>query len=72
MGRVLGDKGLSMHVFIPAHVALASLLACHTQRFPTWMWRNTVMLDFLDRLKKHNTAIPPDGRRAHGVGFYGE
>ncbi|GAB4820204.1 hypothetical protein N2152v2_007250 [Parachlorella kessleri] len=41
------------------------------KRFPTWMWRNTVMLDFLDRLRKHNAAIPPDGRRQHGVGFYG-
>eukprot|EP00887_Chlorella_sp_A99_P007234 scaffold2.g7234.t1 len=40
-------------------------------RFPTWMWRNTVMLDFVRDLREHNDAIPPDGRERAGVGFYG-
>lgn len=30
------------------------------------------MLDFLEQLRQHNLAIPPDGRRERAVGFYGE
>lgn len=37
------------------------------QRFPTWMWRNTVMPPFLDNLRRINETFP-EGRRA---GFYG-
>ncbi|UVI39633.1 protein-L-isoaspartate(D-aspartate) O-methyltransferase [Qipengyuania spongiae] len=37
------------------------------QRFPTWMWRNTVMPPFLRDLKKINAGLPK-GRKA---GFYG-
>jgi erythromycin esterase-like protein len=24
------------------------------KRFPTWMWRNTVMVDFVEWAKEHN------------------
>jgi erythromycin esterase-like protein len=37
------------------------------QRFPTWMWRNTVVVEFLEWLREHNLSLPPDAR----VGFYG-
>jgi erythromycin esterase-like protein len=37
-------------------------------RFPTWMWRNTVVLDFVDWLRAHNDRLPRDAPR---VGFYG-
>lgn len=39
------------------------------ERFPTWMWRNTVVRDFVSWLRLHNEA----GRRAGGTptGFYG-
>lgn len=37
-------------------------------RFPTWMWRNTVVRDFVDWLRAHNASMPPN--RGH-VGFYG-
>jgi len=37
------------------------------QRFPTWMWRNADVLDFVGWLRTHNDRIP-DSRR---VGFYG-
>jgi erythromycin esterase-like protein/predicted phosphoribosyltransferase len=38
------------------------------RRFPTWMWRNTVVVDFIEWLRAHNGA-----RSAHEakVGFYG-
>ncbi len=36
-------------------------------RFPTWMWRNKDMHDFVAWLRTHNAALPP-ARRA---GFYG-
>ena len=38
------------------------------RRFPTWMWRNTVVVDFIEWLRTHNGA-----RSAHEakVGFYG-
>jgi erythromycin esterase-like protein len=37
------------------------------QRFPSWMWRNTAVCDFVDWLAGHN-APRPDGDQ---VGFYG-
>ena len=36
-------------------------------RFPTWMWRNADMLDFIGWLRAHNEALPADKR----AGFYG-
>ena len=37
------------------------------ERFPTWMWRNTAVLEFVDWLRAHNATLPPAAR----VGFYG-
>ena len=37
------------------------------QRFPTWMWRNTVVREFIGWLREHNRSQPPWLR----VGFYG-
>jgi len=36
-------------------------------RFPTWMWRNAEVREFIDWLHKHNKALPYDDR----TGFYG-
>jgi erythromycin esterase-like protein len=38
------------------------------KRFPTWMWRNADVLDFLGWLRHHNDLLPPGKIRA---GFYG-
>src|ERR671922_510781 len=38
------------------------------KRFPTWMWRNTVVLDFIEWLREHNASLP---LTAPKVGFYG-
>ena len=38
------------------------------QRFPTWMWRNVEVLEFVEWLKIHNST-KAEGKR--GVGFYG-
>jgi erythromycin esterase-like protein len=32
------------------------------RRFPTWMWRNTVVRDFVERLRARNAAYPPERR----------
>ncbi len=37
------------------------------QRFPTWMWRNTEVLGFVDWLRQYNGRNAQDGK----VGFYG-
>ena len=37
------------------------------KRFPAWMWRNTVVRDFVEWLRKHNSGLSP----ADQVGFYG-
>src|SRR2546423_5479678 len=37
------------------------------KRFPTWMWRNTVVLDFVAWLRAYNDSMPPSNK----VGFYG-
>ncbi len=36
-------------------------------RFPTWMWRNTDVVDFVSWLRAHNDTQPPERR----AGFYG-
>jgi erythromycin esterase-like protein len=38
------------------------------RRFPTWMWRNADMLDFVGWLRAHNDRRDHDARK---VGFYG-
>src|SRR5438128_9231652 len=38
------------------------------KRFPTWMWRNTVVLDFVEWLRDYNASL---SHVATKVGFYG-
>jgi predicted phosphoribosyltransferase/erythromycin esterase-like protein len=38
------------------------------RRFPTWMWRNTVVVEFIEWLRAHNAMLPPEAQK---VGFYG-
>src|SRR5437762_2499247 len=38
------------------------------KRFPTWMWRNTVVIDFVEWLRDYNFSLPAG---AATVGFYG-
>ena len=38
------------------------------RRFPTWMWRNADVLDFVGWLRAHNDGL---AERAAAVGFYG-
>jgi len=45
-----------------ASAALAGFL-----RFPTWMWRNDVVRDFIEWLRQHNEGAPEPQR----AGFYG-
>ena len=40
-------------------------------RFPTWMWRNNEVRDFVDWLREHNAANEPGARVAfHGLDLY--
>src|SRR6195256_4779823 len=38
------------------------------KRFPTWMWRNTDVVESLEWVHEHNQALPPRGTK---TGFYG-
>jgi erythromycin esterase-like protein len=38
------------------------------RRFPTWMWRNTEVVEFVEWLRAHNDALPQGVAK---VGFYG-
>lgn len=38
------------------------------QRFPTWMWRSTDIVEFVEWLRAHNDALPAHATK---VGFYG-
>src|SRR6195256_2560933 len=38
------------------------------RRFPTWMWRNTVVVEFVEWLRTYNDALAPGAVK---VGFYG-
>jgi erythromycin esterase-like protein len=37
-------------------------------RFPAWMWRNTVVVNFVDWLREYNNALPQNATK---IGFYG-
>jgi erythromycin esterase-like protein len=37
------------------------------QRFPSWMWRNTDVVAFVEWLREHNEGLPPEEQ----AGFYG-
>jgi len=37
------------------------------ERFPTWMWRNTVVRDFVEWMRDHNRKLPASRQ----AGFYG-
>ncbi|NDW01133.1 alpha/beta family hydrolase [Salipiger sp. PrR002] len=40
-------------------------------RFPTWMWRNREVDDFVARLRDHNAKVEPDEQvRFHGLDLY--
>ena len=40
-------------------------------RFPAWMWRNEETRAFVDALRAHNAALPPERRVAfHGLDLY--
>jgi erythromycin esterase-like protein len=38
------------------------------KRFPQWMWRNTVVVEFVEWLRAHNAALPADAPK---TSFYG-
>jgi erythromycin esterase-like protein len=38
------------------------------KRFPTWMWRNTEVVQFVEWMRAYNSTVPSDQDR---VGFYG-
>src|SRR5258705_1365707 len=38
------------------------------RRFPTWMWRNTDVVEFIEWLREHNDALPASSAK---TGFYG-
>jgi erythromycin esterase-like protein/predicted phosphoribosyltransferase len=38
------------------------------RRFPTWMWRNTEVAEFVEWLRAHNDSLPAGTRK---VGFFG-
>jgi erythromycin esterase-like protein len=40
-------------------------------RFPTWMWRNTVVVEFAEWLRQFNSSLPPERRQHSSCGFYG-
>lgn len=54
-------RGLS-HPTLNAHEVLLGF-----SRWPTWMWANAEVEEFLDWLREHNSSLPESER----VGFYG-
>src|SRR4051812_44219967 len=44
---------------------------CDFKRFPQWMWRNTVVLEFVEWLRRWNMANPNGRAGFYGVDLYG-
>ena len=61
------SRRIDRHVRGIGHDADASAALEGFRRFPQWMWRNTVVRDFVSWLRARNTALPP---REH-CGVYG-
>jgi erythromycin esterase-like protein len=41
------------------------------RRFPTWMWRNTVVAELVRWMESHNAGLPPERRAGfHGLDLY--
>src|SRR2546430_15386185 len=38
------------------------------KRFPTWMWRNTVALGFVERLRHYNSSLPVGATKVSSYG----
>lgn len=74
--RATRDAALDVEIFRRVAIPLtgrsddrtASEALAEFQRFPQWMWRNTVMLDFVDWLRAYDEALPANDPR---VGFCG-
>jgi erythromycin esterase-like protein len=47
--------------------ATAAAALAGFERFPQWMWRNDVVVEFVEWLRAHNAALAPERR----TGFYG-
>ena len=59
---------VNRYVRARGHDREASSALGNFKRFPTWMWRNADVLDFVGWLRAHNDALQHDAPRA---GFYG-
>src|SRR2546430_10371147 len=78
--RVVGERillGTMFIFFFQAEDGIRDLTVTGVQtcalpicfrRFPSWMWRNTVVLEFVEWMREFNRDIDP--KRAP-VGFYG-
>ena len=51
-----------------SHDAYAIDALADFKRFPTWMWRNTEVAEFVEWLRAHNEAFSPSATK---TGFYG-
>jgi erythromycin esterase-like protein/adenine/guanine phosphoribosyltransferase-like PRPP-binding protein len=60
---------VNRHVRGRGHDATAEEALRGFERFPTWMWRNTVVLDFVGWLRERNDRLGDDQRAK--AGFYG-
>ena len=60
--RGMGDGATGATADATAHEALEAF-----KRFPTWMWRNEAVVEFLEWLRRRNAGLP-DAQRC---GFYG-
>jgi protein-L-isoaspartate(D-aspartate) O-methyltransferase len=49
------------------HMAVVTATEPAFQRFPTWMWRNLEVHDFIEWLRAHNETLPRERR----AGFFG-
>lgn len=59
---VVGDSGNVIGAITAVRLEMAGF-----QRFPSWMWRNADVLDFVGWLRENNGSSPDGGE----VGFYG-
>src|SRR3569623_158137 len=60
------------HVSSPDSQVTAAQALADFERFPSWMWRNTEVLHFVEWLKAHNDAFRRPGHAERWpAGFYG-
>ncbi|MGZ3770377.1 MAG: erythromycin esterase family protein [Bdellovibrio sp.] len=64
-------EGINNFITGKTEESVEQLLEMNFRRWPSWMWANHEMQEFINELRHHNLSVPPNKRvRFHGLDLY--